>query len=247
MLPISRRVTSHPHALFRPTFIPIVFSRMDRIRNVTAQVVYGLHYGFIIRAQFFHINRSTLSFDSPRGFQPSSRASWISFEMHAPRTSFICSNAPAPCYALAKPTARDSRYNRDSEARPSAPPFDGNQPMALFAAIKWPADEIPPAYLAPPPLPAPPPTGSFGGAAWKYDFTLHCKICLNESFSVPEFVHKVCPGPVCRVHPQARQLVLVLSVEKLNTDGDAVVVGVTKGIQWWNPGCPIFCRVLNRG
>lgn len=35
-------------------------------------------------------------------------------------------------------------------------------------------------------------------------------------------------------------------VEIFDTDEDAIV-DVAKGIQWWNPGCPIFCKLLKRG
>ena len=45
--------------------------------------------------------------------------------------------------------------------------------------------------------------------------------------------------------PQGRQLVLLLPTEDYDLDKDALV-GIARGVQWWIPGTPVSCRVVNR-
>lgn len=65
--------------------VPLAFSQKDEVRNVTARIVHGI--GFIFGALFIRVNRSTLSFDTPRGFQMSPGTPWVPFESHAQYTS----------------------------------------------------------------------------------------------------------------------------------------------------------------
>ena len=46
--------------------------------------------------------------------------------------------------------------------------------------------------------------------------------------------------------PQERQLVLTLPTEKYDMERGALV-GVARGIQWWDPGMPVHCKIVNRG
>ena len=46
--------------------------------------------------------------------------------------------------------------------------------------------------------------------------------------------------------PQDRQLVLTLPTEKYDMERGALV-GVARGIQWWDPGMPVHCKIVSRG
>lgn len=76
----------------------------------------------------------------------------------------------------------------------------------------------------------------------------HCawNVHLSEPVSIPGYICRAYPGLVRGVQPRDQHLVLVLPFEKFDADEGAVVV-VAKHIQWWNPGCPIICKSLNRG
>ena len=41
-------------------------------------------------------------------------------------------------------------------------------------------------------------------------------------------------------------MVLIQPVEKYDTDSGAVV-GMARGVQWWEPGTPLYCKVVNTG
>ena len=44
--------------------------------------------------------------------------------------------------------------------------------------------------------------------------------------------------------PQDRKLALTLPTEKYDMDRGALV-GVARGIQWWNLGMPVYCKIVN--
>ena len=41
-------------------------------------------------------------------------------------------------------------------------------------------------------------------------------------------------------------MVLIQPVEKYDTDSGAVV-GMARGVQWWEPGTPLYCKVVSTG
>lgn len=86
---------------------------------------------------------------------------------------------------------------------------------------------------------------SIGSAACEDDSTLHWHVHLSEPVSIPGFVRKTCPGSVWGIHPQNRQLVFMLPVGTFDT-GEGAIVSVAKRVQCLNPGCSVFCKVLNR-
>ena len=45
--------------------------------------------------------------------------------------------------------------------------------------------------------------------------------------------------------PQDRLLVLVLPTEEYDL-GAAAVVGIARGVMWWEPGSPVPCKLVNR-
>ena len=46
--------------------------------------------------------------------------------------------------------------------------------------------------------------------------------------------------------PQDKQLVMLLPVEKYDLEKEALV-GIARGVQWWTPGNPVICKLVNRG
>ncbi|CAM9821477.1 unnamed protein product, partial [Choristocarpus tenellus] len=80
--------------------------------------------------------------------------------------------------------------------------------------------------------------------AWEDDGTLQWELRLSEEEHVEGFVSKVCKGFVKGAQPQSRQLVMIEPLSEYNMElGNAV--GVARGVQWWNPGTPIYCKLVN--
>ena len=62
------------------TVLKIVFPREDCVRNILVRVVPDLPYRFILGASFFRANRSVISIEKGKGFQPSPGAPWLPFQ-----------------------------------------------------------------------------------------------------------------------------------------------------------------------
>ena len=87
---------------------------------------------------------------------------------------------------------------------------------------------------------------------WDDDSTLQWNVRLvddteiKESGPLPGFtsiiVECFATGPM----PQDRQLVLTLPTEKYDMEHGALV-GVARGTQWWDPGMPVRCKIVNGG
>lgn len=60
------------------------------------------------------------------------------------------------------------------------------------------------------------------------------------------FVILLAQGVVTGLKQQGRQLVLLLPIETYDLKKEAFV-GVAWGMQWWIPGAPIVCKLVNRG
>ena len=88
--------------------------------------------------------------------------------------------------------------------------------------------------------------------AWEDDSTLQWDVRLVDDTEIKEprllpgftsiIVEFFATGPM----PQDRQLVLTLPTEKYDMERGALV-GVARGIQWWDPGMPVRCKIVNRG
>ena len=86
------------------------------------------------------------------------------------------------------------------------------------------------------------PLCSVGQAAWKDDRTLQWELWLSLHVNVEGFVGLAVEGYVRGSQPSERQLVLIQPVAKYDTDS-----GAARGVQWWEPGTPLYCRVVNTG
>ena len=53
-------------------------------------------------------------------------------------------------------------------------------------------------------------------------------------------------GRVRGAQPSERQLALIQPVVKHDTDSGAGV-GMARGVQWWEPGTPLYCKVVSTG
>ena len=78
-----------------------------------------------------------------------------------------------------------------------------------------------------------------GQAAWEDDGTLQWELRLSRQVNVAGFVGIVVEGYVRAPQPSERLLVLVKPVVKYDTDSGAVV-GMAKGVQWWEPGTTVL-------
>ena len=87
---------------------------------------------------------------------------------------------------------------------------------------------------------------SVGQAAWEDDGRLQWEFRLSRQVEVGEFVGVAVEEYVQGPQPNERQLVLIQPVEKYDT-GSGAVVGMARRVQWWEPGTPLYCKVVNTG
>ena len=101
--------------------------------------------------------------------------------------------------------------------------------------------------FAPAPQPVPSlPLGSVVQEAWEDHGTLQWELRLSQPAKVKGFVGLAVVGYVTGPQPSERQLVLIQPVAKFDTDSGAVV-GIARGVEWWEPGTSLYCKVGNTG
>ena len=69
---------------------------------------------------------------------------------------------------------------------------------------------------------------------------------IKGPMPLPGFTSIIVKCFATRSMPQDRQLVLTLPTEKYDMD-HGVLVGVARGIQWWDPCMPVPCKIVSRG
>ena len=126
------------------------------------------------------------------------------------------------------------------------------QPRSAATKHSWdrhcemqPADDLFTPASAPPIAP-PMPACSVGQAAWDDDGTLQWELQLLRRVEAARLVGIPVEEYVTGSQPSERQLVLIQPVGKYDTDSGAVV-GMARGVQWWEPGTPLYCKVVNTG
>ena len=88
--------------------------------------------------------------------------------------------------------------------------------------------------------------------AWEDDSTLQLDVRLVDDTEIkeprllPGFTSIIVECFATEPMPQDRQFVLTLPTEKYDMERGALV-GVARGIQWWDPGMPVRCKIVNRG
>ena len=86
---------------------------------------------------------------------------------------------------------------------------------------------------------------SGGSVAWEDDGTLQWELRLAREVVVPGFVSVQVDAYTKGVQPQDRQLVVVEPNKSYDMELGAEM-GVARGAQWWYPGTPLQCKVVNR-
>ena len=83
------------------------------------------------------------------------------------------------------------------------------------------------------------------GAVWEDEGTLDWVLRLSDAVSaLPGGTSVQVDARVKGPHPQTRLLVIVEPHEKFNLKW-GVDIGIPRGIQWWEPGNPLKCKVTN--
>ena len=101
----------------------------------------------------------------------------------------------------------------------------------------------------PPPL-TPPLTHnvhpSYHDIAWEDESTLEWDVRqVAESTTVGGFTSIAVETAAVGPQPQDRQLVLMLPTERFDLKRGALV-GVARAVLWWQPGSPVYCKLVNR-
>ena len=213
--------------------LPVLFTNDSCVRVVPARVVADLPYAFIVRADYFKKNRSTLGFDSDEGFRPTPGAPWVPFLEHRSAT------LPPPVSALVVARTAFScamnildRYgnlpNRDPVRPSSVPP----QLASLFEPN-------------PSPAPASPHLPSYQDIAWEDDSMFEWNVhMVHNDLAVQGFTSKGVEAAPVGPMPQDRQLVILLPSKRFDLESGATV-GVARAVMWWTPGTPVYCKVVN--
>ena len=198
--------------------LPIVFLPEDCVHNIAVRIVESLPYEFILGARFFYANKSVLNFGTDKGFKPTPASPWV---------PFLDRNMTA----LNSPSSWDHFFTSSSmHNNDHMPNTLGPTPQSRHAAAPPSPDRV----------------------AWEDDSTLQWDVRLVDDTKMKEprplpgftsiIVEYFATGPM----PQDRQLVLTLPTEKYDMERGALV-GVARGIQRWDPGMPVHCKIVNRG
>ena len=210
--------------------LPLVFSPEDRVRKVLVRVVEGLPYGLIIGAAFLRKNSSIISFAAGGGFKPAPESPWVPF---ISSTSAFSSKT-----AERKAVSWQASVRPNEEVGPAT--IGGGATWEQFCAVKPPRGEEEPAEIAE--MPTQP---SEGSAAWEDDGTLQWELRPARHTVVPGFVSVQVDAYAKGAQPQDRQLVVVEPKALYDMEAGAEL-GIARGAQWWYPGTPLQCKVVNR-
>ena len=214
--------------------LPLVFRPEDRVRKVLVRVVQDLSYGLIIGVAFFlEEKRKRYQLRSRRGLQASARLTV--------GTLYLVNGVPSSGKEGGEAVgwrAASKPGNAEVEAAAITNVATGEH----FCAVKPPGEQEEPDEII---EPATQPIG--GSVAWEDDGTLQWELRLAQEAAVPGFVsvpvnvYSYAKG----VQPQDRQLVVVKPNKPYDMELGAEM-GVARGTQWWYPGTPLQCKVVNR-
>lgn len=209
--------------------IPLVFMPEDRVRRVTVRVVEGLPYGLILGAAFLRQHNSVLNFAEGRGFKPAPESPWVPL-----RSIAGCSTLSERKTAGWKATPRKNRDTSTATLGTEAKAWE------RFCAVVPPSTEEEPEGLTEPPI-----VPKEGEVAWEDDGSLQWNMRLAKEVKVGGFVSVQTEAFVMGPQPQDRQLVLVIPTQLYDMELGAEL-GIARGVQWWYPGNPLQCKVVNR-
>ena len=159
-------------------------------------------------------------------------------------------------FFLSRLSILDYGPNKGFRPVPGAPwiPFTttvGNNPAAAsplciardhFASLTLDPASPAPARSAPAALPDLP---TYTEIAWEDESTLEWDLFhVPEETTVPGFTSSAIETAAMGPQPQDRQLVLVLPTERFDlSKGNSW--GVARGVMWWTPGSPVYCKAVN--
>ena len=103
----------------------------------------------------------------------------------------------------------------------------------------------PPAVAEPEGLTEPAVVPGEGEVAWEDDGSLQWNLRMAKTVKVEGFVSVQTEAYVKGPQPQDRQLVLVVPTQSYDMEQGAEL-GIARGVQWWYPGNPLQCKVVNR-
>ena len=109
-----------------------------------------------------------------------------------------------------------------------------------FCAVRPPGGEEEPEKIAEPAA-----KPSVGSVVWEDDGTLRWELRPARQAVVPGFVSVQVDGYAKGVQPQDRQLVVVEPTASYDVEL-GTELRVARGTQWWYPGTPLQCKVVNR-
>ena len=87
---------------------------------------------------------------------------------------------------------------------------------------------------------------SYHDIAWEDDSSLEWKVRLvDEEVSIDGFTSRAAEAAPVGPRPQARQLVIIEPTARFDLEQGASV-GVARSVCWWEPGMPVYCKLVNR-
>lgn len=92
----------------------------------------------------------------------------------------------------------------------------------------------------------PPRVPAHSEVAWEDKSTLEWDVRQVDAVtSIKGFTSVAVEAAAVGAHPQDRQLVMVLPLEKYDISKGAKV-GIARSVMWWTPGSPVYVKVVNR-
>ena len=86
---------------------------------------------------------------------------------------------------------------------------------------------------------------SYEDVVWEDDISFEWDVRqMPETTVVEGFTTRAVEAAAVGPQPRDRQLVMVLPIERFDLEQGAVV-GVARGVMWWVPGSPVYCKLVN--
>ena len=196
---------------------------------MTVRVVEGLPYGLILGAAFLREHESVLNFAEGGGFKPAPESPWVPLR----------SMAGCPKLSERKATGWKATPRKNQEIHAAILGKEAT-PWERFCAVAPPSAEKEPEGLTEPDT-----VPKKSEVVWEDDGSLQWNMRLAKEVKVGGFVSVQKEAFVTGPQPQDRQLVLVIPTQPYDMELGAEL-GVARGVQWWYPGNPLQCKVVNR-
>ena len=194
-------------------------------------MIQDLPHGLIMGAAFWRKNGSIISMAAGRGVKPAPESPWV---------PFISSTGVPSSKKEGGEVVGWRAASRQGNTEVKVATITIVATWDHVCTVKPSGEQEEPDQIL---EPATQPIG--GSVAWEDDGTLQYRLRLAQEAVVKGFISVQVDANARGVQPQDRQLIVVVINKPYGMELGAEM-GVPRGTQWWYPGTPLQCKVVNR-